>query len=62
MIQSNEVVIEEIIGRGAYAQVYKGRWKKLVVAVKKLNSETNEKVKNSFLSEATLLLYAKLQQ
>ena len=47
-IESNQLQFDKIIGQGSFGQVWKGKWRGTVVAIKQVKMETvNEKSKQS---------------
>lgn len=51
-INYSDIVLEEVIGKGGYGVVHKGKWRNIAVAVKLIITETN---KDEFLAEAELM-------
>jgi len=54
-IDYRELVFEKEIGKGAYGEVWKGKWRGLIVAIKKLRDSLDEKQQTDFLDEARVM-------
>lgn len=54
-INYDDLVFGELIGNGAFAAVFKGKFQGQTVAIKKLNTRVEEKVRLEFEGEARLL-------
>jgi len=54
-IQFSSISIEQQLGKGAFGVVYKGKWRNIFVAVKKLPGELTEEQLDEFVKEAAIM-------
>jgi len=54
-MNGGDLILGELIGVGSFGQVYKGQWRGIEVAVKKLPLQFNEQIMNDFMKEIHLI-------